>query len=153
MSTKPKDYRSELGVDYVAPSSCGCLSIEVLRFLWGKPWDEVALAYVHALRPTQIRVTDGGIKLNSRCWRVTVYVGKKDTILKIEQEVEVGLPDGVAHGSALEDALHHGLKSKQVRWHQDADGYIYDGIAGKYFKTVGKRLVPYPTARKVRKSP
>ncbi len=140
-----KDYHSSHMVEYEKPNSIGYICIEVLLFLKGKKWDEIALAYVHALRPSSIRVTNGEIKTDSRVWRVTVCVNDKDVIDKIEQEVEVGLPAGVSHGHALGDALKYGINSKQCQWHGNAKGYFYDGIeTHKLYKTTDEGVEEYP---------
>ena len=140
----PENYKSTHLVPYERPDDIGFGEIEVLSFLKGRKWDEVALAYVHALRPSSIRVTTGICKLDARIWRVTVYVDKNDIIQEIGQEVEVGLPDGVEHADALEDAFKYGLDSEQVKWHQDAEGYFLDGVYGGYYKQTKKGLVPFP---------
>jgi len=97
-----KDYHSSHAIKYEEPRHCGYLYLEVLPFLKEKKWNEISLAYVHTLRPSYIRVTKGETKCDAICWRVTVYVDKKDIIESIMQEVEVGLPEGVKHGHHLE---------------------------------------------------
>jgi len=97
----PESYLGSLGTDYVPPPKTGFTSIEVLPFLVGRPWDTIALAYVHALRPSTIRVSNGMLKANARPWRVTVLT-EGNVITEITQEVEVGLPDGVANGWDLD---------------------------------------------------
>lgn len=82
-------------------NSRGYTSIEVLDFLSGKPWDDVALGFCHALRPSIIRVVTNGTQLDSRTWRLTVYIDENNLIKKIFQEVEVGLPEGVRNGHEL----------------------------------------------------
>lgn len=87
-------YDTNHGTAYEPPGHRGYNTIAVLTFLWGEPWDDRALDFIHALRPSSIRVGTP-----SRCmtcdmtmWRVTVMVDEtKTTIKKIEQEVEVGL--------------------------------------------------------------
>jgi len=79
------------------PFNCyGFTVVESLPFLKGRPWDDIALGYVHALRPTSVRVIAyrEGAQLDSRTWRVTVHLDEKGNIRSIEQEVQVGLPDG-----------------------------------------------------------
>ncbi|MES2367179.1 MAG: hypothetical protein V4563_14980 [Pseudomonadota bacterium] len=84
----------------------GYTVIDVLQFLNGKPWDAVALAYVHALRPSHLRVVTTGIQLDAQTWRVTVWLNPDGkTIKHIEQEVEVGLPEGIEHGENLRRTL------------------------------------------------
>lgn len=77
--------------NYKAPTRWSYTSIPVLQELWGRPWDDRALDFVHALRPSGIRISGGAIQNNAQNWRVTVYV-KADgkTIDRISQEVEVG---------------------------------------------------------------
>ncbi len=94
-------YRSSHYVAYNKPDSTSFQSLKVLQELWGRPWDQCALNFVHALRPSGIRVTRGEIKLDARTWRVTVYLEDDDrTILRIEQEVAVGCV-GAQHGYGL----------------------------------------------------
>jgi hypothetical protein len=82
-------------------------SIKALEFLNGRAWDDIALAYVHALRPSAIRVTRGEETMDSVLWRVTVYVDERDTITGIRQEVEVWLPEGVENGHDLGSRIAH----------------------------------------------
>ncbi len=112
-----KDYYTSLGEEFMPFSHRGYTSVEVLPFLTGRPWDDLALAYVHALRPSTIRVTTGGCKANAQTWRVTVFIDtlKSNLIRSIEQEVQVGLPDGVRNGHALDLALKYGVDSPQVK--------------------------------------
>jgi hypothetical protein len=63
--------------------------IPVLQFLWGRPWNNMALNYVTGLRPSMVRVTLGEVTCDSYTWRVTVYLEEDmRTIKKIEQEVQ-----------------------------------------------------------------
>lgn len=72
--------------------SYGVNTINVLELLWGQPWNNLALNYVYALRPSGIRVVQNGTCLDSQDWRVTVWLEDDDiTIKKIEQEVRIGL--------------------------------------------------------------
>lgn len=79
----------------------GYTSIKMLEFLNGRPWDDIALAYVHALRPYAIRVVNGAETCDAVTWRVTVYVDAANVITGIRQEVEVWLPEGVENGYDL----------------------------------------------------
>ena len=63
--------------------------IPVLTFLEGLPWDDYTLGWVHSLRPSCIRVSNGCVTCDCWTWRVTVYVNEDNTIRKIEQEVQV----------------------------------------------------------------
>lgn len=127
----PDDYRGQpvnvcQGQEFKAFNARGYMAINVLPDLWGRPWDDVALGYVHALRPSQLRVVRGGTQADAWTWRVTVWLEDDDkTVKRIQQEVEVGLPDGVCHGECLEAALKYGKESEQVRWHNIPGGYLY----------------------------
>lgn len=123
------------------------IDIAVLDVLTGKPWDDIALAYVHALRPSSIRVTKGEMTLDCNRWRVTVVIDDDNIIKEITQEVEVGLPDGIEHGEHLRIALHHGIDSEQSNWYKgEHKGYLMDGINGIYYKQTADGLIPFPTA-------
>jgi hypothetical protein len=75
---------------YEAPDEISWSTIEPLKFLYGKVWGQPILNYIHSLRPSCIRVTKGGVKLDSKTWRVTVVLNDDDTVREIYQEVEVG---------------------------------------------------------------
>lgn len=81
--------------------SAGYLSVEMLSFLRDQPWDDVARAYVTALRPSEVRVSTGELKSDAKPWRVTVIVDAAERITEISQEVEVELPPGIENGHAL----------------------------------------------------
>ena len=135
----PEKYNCTLGVKYEDTDVTGYADIEVLPFLKGKKWDEIAVGYVHGLRPDTIRVTTGMLKANAHVWRVTVIVDEENIIKKITQEVEVALPSGVAHGEALGVALHYGIDSPQTKWYL-IPGFVMmvaDSIipGGAYYKT------------------
>ena len=142
-----KNYYSRHRVEYSQPESIGFLSLEVLQFLKKRKWDEIALAYIHSLRPSCIRVIKGECTCDAVDWRVTVYVDSTDIIEKVEQEVEVGLPNGIAHGSALCAAFKYGIDSEYVKWHLDAEGYFFDGINNKYYKQKDEQLIEYPNQK------
>lgn len=131
-----KDYHTTHMVLYKPETEIfGHLSVEVLPCLKGKKWDEVALAYVHTLRPTSIRVTTGEVKADARDWRVTVIVDEQDIIQEVTQEVEVWLPEKVAHGAALDAALEYGIDSEQCQFYNDdeIEGYVH-GFGGTFSK-------------------
>lgn len=82
--------------------SRGYTVIPVLEFLAGRRLDDVAGAYISALRPSSVRITTGEIKLDARPWRVTIYVNPtEEFIVGIEQEVEVLLGEGIENGDEL----------------------------------------------------
>jgi hypothetical protein len=80
----------------------------VLPVLWGHPWNDIALGFVHGLRPSAIRVVRDMETMDAVTWRVTVYVGADNIIESIRQEVEVWLPDGVENGHDLRERLRSG---------------------------------------------
>lgn len=93
--------------DQRAGKRYGYTSIKVLEFLNGRPWDDIALAYVHALRPYAVRVVKGGETCDAVQNRVTVYVDADNIITGMRQEVEVWLPDGVENGHDLGKRIKH----------------------------------------------
>jgi hypothetical protein len=99
--TAPEHYLTHWGKDYERPDRIGYNSVEMLEFLKGHPWDQMALNYVHALRPSRIRVTHGEVTCDSWGWRVTVTIDENNIIRSITQEVEVGLEGGYEHGHDL----------------------------------------------------
>jgi hypothetical protein len=108
------DYHSRHAVPYKEPEGISYTSLEVLDFLKGLPWDNLALGYVHSLRPSCIRVTRGECTLDARTWRVTVVVDENDIIQEITHEVAVGLY-GWQHGAALREELVHRLEGGDPR--------------------------------------
>lgn len=97
----PDYYRSRQGLRYIQPSHLSYLSLPVLTFLVGQPWDEFALAVVHGMKPTCIRVTDGEETTDAITGRITVNVDVHNKIIEISRECEVGLPEGVKNGHEL----------------------------------------------------
>lgn len=77
--------------------------VRVLPDLARKPWNDVTRAYLRSLRPSEVRVVpDGGeVKSDAKLWRVTVFLTSSNLVSDVVQEVEVDLPDGVAHAHAL----------------------------------------------------
>src|SRR4051812_12468203 len=104
---EPKDYYSTHMVAYDARGSYGHITMPVLQFMWGQPWDQLALNMTHTLDPYAIRVTYGETKTDACRGRVTVVVEPKDgiDIIKyIEQEVAVattGLPEDERCGHGI----------------------------------------------------
>lgn len=80
----------------------GYTTIEALPFLRGLPLDDLAYAYIRALRPSKVRVSTGLLTSDAVCWRVTVLTDDDGIISSIFQEVEVDLRGGFAHGHALD---------------------------------------------------
>ncbi len=97
-----KPINSRQGRDFVPFDRLGFTVIQPVPFLHGKKWNEIALGYIHALRPSWVRVVNGGTQMDAQDWRVTVDLeDDNETIRQITQEVQVGLPDGITHGHAL----------------------------------------------------
>ena len=103
-----KDYYGSYDSKFEPFGRRGFTSIEVLSFLKGHPWNDIALAYIHALFPSAIRVTNGDVTADAYLWRVTVTINEKGVIEEISQEVQVGLPEGIANGHELDCALKSG---------------------------------------------
>jgi len=122
----------------------GWKSINVLEFLNDKPWDDLALGYVHALRPRGIRVTKGMMTLDCILWRVTVHVNKENIIQSITQEVEVGLPETVQNGAAMTLALNYGIDSPQCQWYNDEEITGYVSTPEGYYKKTKDGLIKFP---------
>lgn len=92
-------YRTSHGVPYQKPNGwVSWTSIPVLEQLKGKPWNNMALNMVHALRPSTIRVTKDCLTADSSVWRVTVALEEDNkTIKEITQEVEIAC-NGIRNG-------------------------------------------------------
>ena len=96
-------------------NSCGWACIRVLEFLKGQPWNNLALNYVQALRPSSIRVIKHrtGQTADAYTWRVTVYLEEDNsTVKRIEQECNVG-SIGVRNGYDLKLKLQIQKEKKQ----------------------------------------
>jgi hypothetical protein len=77
----------------------GFTTIECLPFLVGRQWDDHAMAFVHAIRPSSVRTTRGEVTCDARPWRVTVYLDASGVIERLEQEVQVGLTEDWRYGA------------------------------------------------------
>jgi len=89
---KADKYKNTCGVAVKKSKSWSFAVVRVLEFLWGQPWNNLALNYVMGLNPTSIRVSTGTITADAYFGRVTVLLDKDErTIRKIEQEMQVGL--------------------------------------------------------------
>ena len=88
--------------------------IPQLEFLWGQPWNNLALSYVTALRPSKIRVSTGNLTLDALTWRVTVILEKDNrTIKRIEQECDVNAI-GANCGQDLKLKLKQQITGKKI---------------------------------------
>lgn len=99
------DYEGGNGHRFEPFDAQGYTVISCLPFLVGRKWDDIAIGFVHALRPSSIRICRESVCLDASKWRVTVWIRPDGMIGKIEQEVVVGLPEGIEHGEALELAV------------------------------------------------
>lgn len=113
-SLGPADYVDNCGRGYVQRYPQGYCVVRALEFLKGEIWGDMALNFVHALRPSEIRVTGGGGTCDARPWRVTVAVDERMRIKYIEQEVNVGLYGGYQHGHALTCAMWGSRDKRKV---------------------------------------
>jgi hypothetical protein len=86
-------YRGSCGEGFQRPDRQVFPVLPMLEFLWGKPWDNLALNVVAALRPTSLRVVghNDEITLNSVMNRVTVWLEDDNrTIKEIDMEAVCG---------------------------------------------------------------
>lgn len=91
--------------------------VPMLQFLWGRPWNNMALNYVMGLRPSMIRVTTGETKTDAVTWRVTVYLEEdKRTIREIDQELQTWAI-GCRYGADL--VLHEDRFKDKLELEQD----------------------------------
>ena len=107
-------YRSNHGINCGKRKNTIWAVIPVLEFLWGQPWNNLALNYVQALRPSSIRVADKGVTADCQTWRVTVWLEKDGrTIKRMEQECEPG-SIGARHGHDLQLKLKQQVTGKKI---------------------------------------
>ncbi len=71
--------------------SCKFAMIPIARELWGREWNDDALSFLHAFRPSGISVTTGEVLTVARQWWITVTVNDKGLMTKIEQEARIGM--------------------------------------------------------------
>lgn len=90
--SKPEEDAS--GVMYRRPDCTGYTVLAKLPELIGQPFDNLAMAYIHSLRPSRIRVSSGIVTADCMLWRVTVFLNPDNTIRSIVQEVECAYGSG-----------------------------------------------------------
>ena len=88
-----KDYYGLGGSTFEEFAGYGNRSMNVLPQLIGRKWDNCALAWVHTLRPSKIRVSTGELYCDAHMWRVTIIVDENDIIQSIMQECRFGFID------------------------------------------------------------
>lgn len=118
------EYRVYHHKSFVANDERSGFKLPVLEFLWGQPWNNLALNYVSSLRPSCMRVANEGATADSHAWRVTIWLEDDNkTIKRIDQEVEVDCR-GARNGHDLSLQLRH------QKEHGNMDEYKYynDGI-------------------------
>jgi hypothetical protein len=121
-----KDFYHRNGVKAQSPEELfdeySWTDIEPLKELHGRKWDDFALAYVHSLRPTTIRVILHGATLNSIPGRVTVWLeDDNETIHNIEQEITIPIPPGFEDGHDMMVFLETGEHSDGATSHHGLD--------------------------------
>jgi len=96
-------YNSMSGARYETPHCpTSFATCEVLPLLKGRPWDNYALAWVHGLRPSRIRVIDGAEHCDAWLWRVTVYIDPETRLItEITQEIEIACLGDIENGHDL----------------------------------------------------
>ena len=101
MKNKPEDFKV---YHHAVPQKEAIYShtnVCVLPELYGKVWNDIALAYVLSLEPTAVRVSTGTMTLDSCTGRITVIVDENDIIQSIDKEVRIPLPDGIENAYDL----------------------------------------------------
>ncbi len=78
---------TELGPVDMSSTCQGHMTIPVLEFLNGTPWNDMTKSLVSALRPSSVQICRDSCNLMSINWRVTVWLWPDDRIKRIEQEV------------------------------------------------------------------
>ena len=82
----------------------------------GSKFDEITKSWISTLRPSSIRISKDSVYCDARVWRVTVLLNKDDSIAKISQEVEVGLPNGIEDGH---DLICKSIPQPEPIWKKD----------------------------------
>jgi len=145
----PAHYFTKHRVAYEEPDCVGYTEIDVLPFLIGRKWDEISLAYVHALQPSCVRVSEGEQTLDSVTWRVNVVINNKtDRIIEeITQEVEVAICSPIQDGHSLNVALKYGTDSVAfLASISDDKGFCYcpfipEGLVEELTQQLEKELI------------
>lgn len=92
LSQKPMD--SYFAWEFNPAVAMGTTHINVLGFLKGLPLDNLAMSYLHALRPSRVEVIRGEEKCVGWPWLVRVYLDENDRIDHIKQQVDVAFASG-----------------------------------------------------------
>jgi hypothetical protein len=108
-------YRSHHRKTWEEDGSQGYTTMPVLPQFIGKKLDNSLVAYLHTLRPSSVRISEGTVTCDSSPWRVTVFTKKVDgveIITSISQEVCIGFGSGYAVGVAYKH-IHEGGKQPE----------------------------------------
>ncbi len=119
--TEAADYFRHRNTEYKRPGELCYTNLEVLQDLWGQPWNNLALNFVHSLRPAAVRVVDanGSLTCDAFTWRVTVLLENDGrTIRKITQEVEIG---GRGHRGGSMDLV---AQLRYQKEHGNIEGFV-----------------------------
>ena len=93
-----KEYADGVGMVYETPKVVSEWILPVLPFLSGHPWNDVALEFVHTVRPSHVRViaeeelvktTYEDYRETVPLWGVTVLINEFNIIVLISQCCEV----------------------------------------------------------------
>lgn len=83
----------------------GGISLPILGFLTGLPWNPVTEAYAVGLNPERIVVTGGEVTTDFVHGRITIYLNRQGMIQEATMELLAPLPDGIANSAELDGAL------------------------------------------------
>lgn len=92
-----EQYRSNHRKEWKPDDAVGYTTMPVLPQFKGKKLDNSLVAYLHTLRPSSVRISEGCVTTDSSPWRVTVLTKKVDGVEIIEsitQEVCIGFSSG-----------------------------------------------------------
>lgn len=109
-------YRSHHYKPWEEDPCSGYTVLGVLPQFAGKRLDNSLVAYLHTLRPSCVRISYGEVTTDSKPWRVTVIIEKRDGvdyIRDISQEVCIGFGSGY-HVENTYRHLHEGGPSPEV---------------------------------------
>lgn len=94
-------YFDDQGKDFVPPPCHGFTNLPVLPWLWGRPLNNMTLAYVHSLRPSKVRITTGVTTTDMCTWRVTITIAPNAEGVAIVQYIQQEVQIGYGAGSSL----------------------------------------------------
>jgi hypothetical protein len=102
-----EEYRVYHHKRWKTQSGGGYTDIPVLPQFWGKKLTNLLLAYLPALRPSAVRISEGVVTCDACLWRVTIrtetIADRSAVIREITQEVPVGFHCG----SVIDQIFRH----------------------------------------------